>query len=93
LGKAIVKFFGGIVEVTKGEKKIEVEASSLKELLNNLSLIYGDTFKERILDSNGQPKQFINIFINNKDFRFLKNLDTEIKDGDEVLIIPAIGGG
>jgi len=88
-----VNFFGGIIEVTKGEKKVEVIASNIKELLNNLVSIYGNEFKERVLNEDGKPKQFINIYINNKDIRFLKNLDTEIKDGDEVLIIPAIGGG
>ncbi|MEM2897057.1 MAG: MoaD family protein [Candidatus Bathyarchaeia archaeon] len=93
MGKARVNFFGGIIEATGGEKKIEVEVSNVKELLDDLVSTYGKAFKERILESDGQPKRFINIFINNKDIRFLKNLNTEIKDGDEILIVPAVGGG
>ena len=50
-------------------------------------------FKERICDDNGQVRRFVNIFANDEDIRFLQNLDTPVKDSDEISIVPAIAGG
>ena len=49
--------------------------------------------KERICDDSGQVRRFVNIFANDEDIRFLKGLETPIKDSDEVSIVPAIAGG
>ena len=38
-------------------------------------------------------RRFVNIFQNDEDIRFLQNLDTPIKDADEISIVPAIAGG
>ena len=38
-------------------------------------------------------RRFVNIFANDEDIRFLKNLDTPVKDSDEISIVPAIAGG
>jgi len=38
-------------------------------------------------------RKFVNIFANDEDIRFLKNLDTPVKEGDEISIVPAIAGG
>ena len=44
-------------------------------------------------DPGGQVRKFVNIFQNDEEIRFLKNLDTPVKDGDEISIVPAIAGG
>ena len=49
--------------------------------------------KERICDEKGEIRRFINIYVNEEDIRFLKRDQTQLKDGDEVSIIPAIAGG
>jgi len=38
-------------------------------------------------------RRFVNIFANDEDIRFLQNLDTPVKDTDEISIVPAIAGG
>ena len=38
-------------------------------------------------------RRFVNIFANDEDIRFLKNLETAVKDTDEISIVPAIAGG
>jgi molybdopterin synthase sulfur carrier subunit len=48
---------------------------------------------ERIFDDQKQVKKHIVVYINNEDIRFLNKLDTNVKDGDEVIIHPAIAGG
>ena len=49
--------------------------------------------KDRICDEGGQVRRFVNIFVNGEDIRFLKHLDTPLKAGDELSIVPAIAGG
>src|SRR5207237_10439699 len=49
--------------------------------------------KERICDESGQVRRFVNIFVNGEDIRFLAHLDTPLKAGDELSIVPAIAGG
>ena len=49
--------------------------------------------KERICDDAGAVRRFVNIFANTEDIRFLQNLDTPVKDSDEISIVPAIAGG
>ena len=53
----------------------------------------GPGIRERICDESGKVRRFVNIFANDEDIRFLKNLETPIKDSDEVSIVPAIAGG
>lgn len=48
--------------------------------------------EQRLFD-NGQLRRFVNIFINDEDIRYLENLDTKIKDSDDLAIIPAVAGG
>jgi molybdopterin synthase sulfur carrier subunit len=45
------------------------------------------------LDENGELRKFVNIYLNDEDIRFLKGIDTELKDGDVLSIVPAIAGG
>lgn len=49
--------------------------------------------KERLCDDGGELRRFVNIFVNGEDVRFLRGLDTEVKEGDEVSIVPAVAGG
>ena len=49
--------------------------------------------RERLCDDEGKVRRFVNIFVNGEDIRFAGSLDTELKDGDEVSIVPAIAGG
>lgn len=48
---------------------------------------------ETRLFDKGQVRRFINLYLNNEDVRFLDNLATSVKDGDELAIIPAVAGG
>ncbi len=49
--------------------------------------------RDRLLDEGGEIRRFVNIFVNGDDVRFLSGLKTELKDGDEVSIVPAVAGG
>jgi molybdopterin synthase sulfur carrier subunit len=49
--------------------------------------------RERLCDEQGRVRRFVNIYVNGDDIRFLSSLETPVKDGDEVSIVPAIAGG
>lgn len=49
--------------------------------------------KERLCDEHGRVRRFVNIYVNGEDIRFLSSLETAVKEGDEISIVPAIAGG
>ncbi len=77
---------------TNGKDEINVEGKTLRELMDNLEKNYKG-IGPRIMDEKGNIRRFVNIYLNDEDIRFKSNLDTVIKDGDVVSIIPAIAGG
>ncbi|WP_029520404.1 MULTISPECIES: ubiquitin-like small modifier protein 1 [unclassified Persephonella] len=78
--------------VTQGQGEVQVEASTIAELIDALEKEFPG-IKERLVEENGEIRKFVNFFVNDEDIRFLKGKDTELKDGDVVAIIPAIAGG
>ena len=74
----------------KGE--VEVSAANVKELVGALEKKYPG-IKDRICDETGKIRRFVNIYLNEEDIRFLKQEETQLKDGDEISIVPAIAGG
>jgi molybdopterin synthase sulfur carrier subunit len=61
-------------------------------MINRLDKEYPG-LKERICDESGELRRFVNLYINGEDVRFLSGLQTPIKAGDEVSIVPAVAGG
>lgn len=77
---------------TGGSGAVEADGSTVAALVNDLDKRYPG-LKERICDESGQVRRFVNIFVNGEDIRFLQQLDTALKAGDELSIVPAIAGG
>jgi len=76
---------------TEGKTTVEAQGSTVQALLADLGAKY-PALTSRLFD-NGQLRRFINLFLNNEDIRYLSNLETPVKDGDELAIIPAVAGG
>ena len=79
-------------KLTEGKEEVAAAGATVGEVLANLEKTYPG-IKARICDDSGAVRKFVNIFANDEDIRFLKNLDTEVKESDEVSIVPAIAGG
>ena len=75
------------------EREVTVSASTLIEALGQLVTRYGEPFKERIFDSSGKPKRFLNFYVNGKNVRFINYLNTPLSDTDELTILPSASGG
>jgi molybdopterin synthase sulfur carrier subunit len=76
---------GNVAEVT-------VEATTVGDALAKLEAAHNG-IKARICDEQGNVRRFVNVFLNDEDIRFLDNLNTPLKDGDHLSIVPAIAGG
>ena len=74
------------------QASIDVAGSTVGDVLGTLKTKYPE-FGQRLYKSDTEINRFINIYVNDEDIRFLDNLDTSVKPGDEVSIVPAIAGG
>lgn len=79
-------------KITNGLPEVTAEAKDVRELVEELEKKYPG-IKLRLCDENGVLRRFINIYVNDEDIRFLQMDKTELKNNDEVSIIPAIAGG
>ena len=77
---------------TDGNATVEAAGATVGEVLADLGRQYPD-INRRIFAGEGQLQQYVNVYVNDEDIRFMDELDTPVKDGDEVSIIPAIAGG
>jgi molybdopterin synthase sulfur carrier subunit len=79
-------------KITNDKEEVEADGSNVGEIIENLETNYPG-LKERICEDDGTLRRFVNIYLNDEDVRFADNMETALKDGDELSIIPAIAGG
>jgi molybdopterin synthase sulfur carrier subunit len=77
---------------TKNADRVAVEAPDVKGLLDELEDQFG-ALKGLVRNDQGEVHHHVNIYVNNEAIEALQGLDTTLKDGDEVSIIPALAGG
>jgi sulfur-carrier protein len=75
-----------------GAAQTEVEGANVGEVLDSLFETFTD-LRERISDEQGSLRRFVNVYVGGEDIRFLDGLETEVPDGAEVTILPAVAGG
>ncbi len=69
-----------------------VAGSTIGEVLNELVQRYPGVTAQ-VLNDDGTLHKFVNVYVNDDDVRYLSLLETPVKDGDEVSILPAVAGG
>jgi molybdopterin synthase sulfur carrier subunit len=77
---------------TNGIDIVETEGASVGDVLNSLKE-KAPGIETRLFKGPNQLNRFVNIYVNDEDIRFLTNLETPVKAGDEISIVPAIAGG
>lgn len=87
-----VRLPGTLRQWAGGQKLVEVQSSSVGEAINTLCDQYPGV-AERVLDEEGRTRQFVNVYLNGEDVRFLDGPGTAVRDGDELVIAPAVAGG
>ena len=78
-------------EHTNKQAVVEASGATVQAVLDDLGRKFPGV-TQRLFD-NGQVRRFVNVYLNDEDIRYLDNLATPVKDGDEVSIIPAVAGG
>ena len=77
---------------TGGEKTVEAKGDTLSALIDDLDARH-EGIKSRLITDAGVLHKFVNVYVNDEDVRFTGSLDTELKDGDSVTVLPAVAGG
>ena len=77
---------------TGGAEEVNVSGTTVGAAVEDLEQKHPG-IKERLCDESGRVRRFVNLYVNGDDIRFLSNLETAVKDGDELSIVPAIAGG
>ncbi len=78
-------------EFTDSKARLEVEAGSVEQVLAAITQRY-PALEERIYD-NGEPARHFNIYVNGVEIHTLAGVETALKEGDEVALVPAMAGG
>ena len=77
--------------LTAGKDEVEAKGATVREVIEDLERKYPG-IKDRLCDEKG-VRRFVNIYQNEEDIRFLDALETAVKDGDSISVVPAIAGG
>ena len=80
-----------------GKREVEIsipEKSTLQELLLKMVGTWGDELRSRLFEPNStSPLPHIRLMVNGQDIAFLNGMETVLEEGDEILILPPVGGG
>ena len=79
-------------ELSGGNAEVTAEGGTLATVLAGLETAHPG-FRERLFDDQGELRRFVNVFVDDEDIRFLDGVNTEVKDGATVSIVPAVAGG
>ncbi|MGH7905095.1 MAG: ubiquitin-like small modifier protein 1 [Candidatus Binataceae bacterium] len=77
---------------TAGVDEVPANGNSVRAVLEDLETRHPG-IRERLFDDSGELRRFVNVYLNGDDIRFLDQLNSKVKDGDDISIVPAIAGG
>jgi MoaD family protein len=79
-------------DATGGQAEVSGEGGTVGEVLESLYGRY-DGLRDRLCADDGKLRRFVNVYVAGEDIRFLDGLETEVADGAEVNVLPAVAGG
>ena len=89
---AMVRIPAPLRRITNGQDKVDAEGENVNEVISYLEEKFPG-IKDRLCDEKGDLRNFVNVYVNGEDVRFLDGLDTSTKAGDEISVVPAVAGG
>ncbi len=79
-------------KLTREQDIVQGDGGTLSACISALEAEYPG-LKERLCDETGELRRFVNVYVNGEDVRFQLGMQTPLKPGDEVSIVPAVAGG
>jgi len=92
MSRITVKIPTPLRTLTAGQSEVKIEGATVGEVLQKMDSQF-QGFGDRILDNGKTVKRFINVYVNEDNIKDKKELDTELKNGDTISILPSIAGG
>ena len=74
-----------------GERQVEVQGESVRDVLEGLTTRF-PALQERIWE-DGQVAEFVNVYVDGEDIRTLGGIDTPVREGSTLILLPAMAGG
>lgn len=71
---------------------LELDGATVGEAMQNLAAAH-PRLKAHLFNESGALRNFVNVYLNDEDIRYLQQADTALKDGDVLTIVPAVAGG
>ena len=71
---------------------VEAEGSTVGELLANMTNQYSE-LQKHLYGEDGKLRSFVNIYVNDDDIRYAEGMNSAVKDGDSIQIVPSVAGG
>ena len=81
-----------IQRVVGGQRKLTADGGTVIEMIDDIEARYPG-FRDQLVGEDGKLHRFVNIYLNSEDVRFMDGAETELSEGDEVSILPALAGG
>jgi len=88
----IVRIPTPLRKLTNEQDVVSGDGETLAACIDGLERQYPG-LKDRLLDETGELRRFVNIYVNGEDVRFVQGVQTPLKAGDEISIVPAVAGG
>jgi molybdopterin converting factor small subunit len=89
--------FLGIFQRLSGKKRFKLkleEPATVRKLVMNLTEIFSSEFKQVLVDSQlGDPRPNALILVGGKEVSVLQGLETEVRDSEEIVLVPVVHGG
>ena len=74
------------------QDSLDLNGATVREVLQNLTEQY-EILKKHLFTEDGKLRNFVNIYLNDEDIRYLEREQTPVADGDTISIVPSIAGG
>ncbi|MEO5580358.1 MAG: MoaD/ThiS family protein [Gemmatimonadaceae bacterium] len=81
-----------LAKLAGGRRTLDADGSTLGEVVADVAGRFPD-LAPRLRNESGEPYPFVTFYLNDDDVRFAGGFSAEVRDGDEIIIVPAIAGG
>jgi len=79
-------------KLTGGQKTVDASGANVREVLEDVETRYPG-FRAQMYGPDGKLHRFVNVYLNDEDIRYTGGVDTALKEGDVLDILPALAGG